>query len=40
MSAQPVKKILMVAAADSDLNKTMINLIGLATTGFDYIILN
>ena len=28
-----------VAAADSELNKTMINLVGLATTGFDYIIL-
>jgi hypothetical protein len=28
-----------VAAADSELNKAMINLVGLATTGFDYIIL-
>jgi Ca2+-binding RTX toxin-like protein len=28
-----------IAAADSDLNKAMINLVGLATTGFDYIIL-
>jgi serralysin len=28
-----------VAAADSELNKSMINLVGLATTGFDYIIL-
>jgi hypothetical protein len=28
-----------VAAADSDLNKVMINLVGLATSGFDYIIL-
>jgi hypothetical protein len=28
-----------IAAADSDLNKVMINLVGLATTGFDYIIL-
>jgi len=28
-----------VAAADSELNKAMINLAGLATTGFDYIIL-
>ena len=29
-----------VAAADSELNKAMINLVGLATTGFDYIILS
>jgi hypothetical protein len=28
-----------IAAADSDLNKAMINLVGLATTGFDYIIV-
>jgi hypothetical protein len=28
-----------IAAADSDLNKAMINLVGLASTGFDYIIL-
>ena len=28
-----------IAAADSELNKAMINLVGLATTGFDYIIL-
>ena len=28
-----------IAAADSDLNKAMIDLVGLATTGFDYIIL-
>jgi PKD repeat protein len=28
-----------IAAADSDHNKAMINLVGLATTGFDYIIL-
>jgi serralysin len=28
-----------IAAADSDLNKAMINLVGLANTGFDYIIL-
>jgi hypothetical protein len=28
-----------IAAADSDLNKAMINLVGLATTGFEYIIL-
>ena len=28
-----------IAVADSDLNKSMINLVGLATTGFDYIIL-
>jgi len=28
-----------VAVADSELNKSMINLVGLATTGFDYIIL-
>ena len=30
---------LAIAAADSDLNKAMINLVGLATTGFDYITL-
>jgi hypothetical protein len=28
-----------LAAADSELNKSMINLVGLASTGFDYIIL-
>jgi len=28
-----------IAAADSELNKTMINLVGLGNTGFDYIIL-
>jgi len=28
-----------IAAADSDLNKAMINLVGLATTGFDYTIV-
>ena len=28
-----------IAAADSDLNKAMINLVGLVTTGFDYIIV-
>lgn len=28
-----------ISAADSELNKAMINLVGLATTGFDYIIL-
>jgi hypothetical protein len=28
-----------IAAADSDLNKAMINLVGLATTGFDYILV-